>query len=82
MSARPYITCRDLIDFIADYLDGALTEIQTEDFQRHLSVCPSCRAYLATYEATIRAERASMRDDVLPEAPEELIRAILETGRR
>jgi anti-sigma factor RsiW len=84
VSARPYITCRELIDFIADYLDGALSEIQTEDFQRHLSVCPSCRAYLATYRQTILAERTALRydDSANEDAPEELIRAILAIRRR
>ncbi len=84
MSARPYITCRELIDFIADYLEGALTEVQIEDFQRHLAVCPSCRAYLATYQEMIRAEKLTLRyDDTANEdAPEELVQAILEITRR
>ena len=81
MNARPYITCRELIDFIADYLEGALTGIQTEDFQRHLSVCPSCRAYLATYQEMVRAEKSLLDEDVA-DAPEELIQAILEIRRR
>jgi predicted anti-sigma-YlaC factor YlaD len=81
VTARPYITCRELIGFIADYLDGALTEIETEDFQRHLSVCPSCRAYLETYRKTLRAEQ-SLRDDEPSDAPEELVQAILEIRRR
>lgn len=81
---RPYITCRELIDFIADYIEGALTEIQLEDFQRHLSVCPSCRAYLATYEETIRAGKHVLHydDSANEDAPEELIRAILEIRGR
>ncbi len=84
MSARPYITCRELIDFIADYLEGGLSEIQLEDFQRHLAVCPSCRAYLATYQELMRAETMTLRYDDTPneDAPEELIRAILEITRR
>ncbi len=83
MSARSSITCRELIDFLADYLDGALTDRQRQDFQRHLAICPSCRAYLSMYETTIRTERAAFGDDekALAEAPEELIRAILETRR-
>ena len=83
MSARPYITCRELIDFLADYFESALTEMQSADFGRHLAVCPSCRAYLATYEKTMRAGIAVLRDDSANEdAPEDLIRAILEIGRR
>ena len=82
MTTRPYITCRELIsEFLVEYFQGALTDIQTEDFQRHLAVCPSCRAYLATYEKTIRAEKA-LRDEDAAEAPEELIQAILAIRER
>ena len=79
MSARPFITCRELIDFLVDYFESGLTEQQSADFQRHLSRCPSCRAYLATYEKTMRAEKSAMRydDSANEDAPEDLIRAIL-----
>ncbi len=84
MSARPYITCRELIDFIADYFEGALTDEQSADFQRHLARCASCRAYLATYEKTMRAEKGAVRYDesANEDAPEDLIRAILATRSR
>ncbi|MGZ5475395.1 MAG: anti-sigma factor family protein [Thermoanaerobaculia bacterium] len=82
MSARPHITCRELIEFIADYLEGALDEIQAEDFARHLAICVSCRAYLASYATTIRAGKAVLRyDDTPANAPEDLVRAILMTRR-
>jgi hypothetical protein len=83
LSARPYITCRDLIGFLADYFEGALTEMQSTDFGRHLVVCVSCRAYLATYEKTMRAGIAVLRDDSANEdAPEDLIRAVLKVRGR
>lgn len=84
MSARPYITCRELIDFIADYLEGALTQIQANDFTRHLDICPSCRAYLTTYQVTIRAGKEALRydDSANEDAPEDLIRAILKIRDR
>ena len=72
-----------LIDFIADYFEGTLIEEQANDFNRHLAACPSCRAYLATYEKTMRAGKAVLRDDSANEdAPEDLIRAVLALGRR
>lgn len=79
MSARPYITCRELVDFISSYLDGTLAETEAHDFDRHLSVCSPCRAYLATYEKAMRAGIAVMRYDesANEDAPEDLIRAIL-----
>lgn len=79
MSARPSITCRQLIEFITDYLEGGLDEVQAEDFQRHLAVCPSCRAYLKTFQETLRAGKAALHydDSLNDDAPEDLIRAVL-----
>ncbi|HMC20252.1 MAG TPA: zf-HC2 domain-containing protein [Thermoanaerobaculia bacterium] len=51
------ITCKQLIDSIADYLDGALDAASTLHFEHHLELCTSCRAYLATYRMTIRLAR-------------------------
>ncbi len=84
MSARAYISCRELIDFIVDYLENSLSSDEQHDFDRHLSVCASCRAYLASYETTIRLEKAvaTYDESALDEAPEELIQAILDVRRR
>ena len=82
MSARPYISCRELIELIADYLAGALAGVQAEDFQRHLALCISCHSYLLTYQTTMRASKEAMRhEELASEAPEDLIRAILEIRR-
>ena len=79
MSARPYITCRELIDMIAAYLEHELPPQAEADLQHHLVVCVSCVAYLATYEKTILACRATARYDekLAAAAPEELVTAIL-----
>ena len=73
------MNCRDVIEFLAEYLDGELSAHTTAEFERHLAICVSCTAYLATYRETIRLSRyaASQRDDLLDDAPEELIEAIL-----
>lgn len=83
MRRRAYITCRELIDFIADYFEGALDETQAKDFDRHLSVCASCRAFLATYRTTMQAGIGAVRqDESIDDAPEDLIRAVLKVIRR
>ena len=78
MSA-PYITCRELITFLGDYLAGELPPEKNHEFQRHLAVCASCRAYIATYQETIRMARAAMTAPELriEDVPEDLIKAIL-----
>ena len=79
------MTCREVSDFLADYVSGTLaTDIRTR-FDRHLSVCPNCRAYLATYRTTIELGRrafASPDADAQTEVPAELVSAILNAVRR
>lgn len=69
------MTCREVIGFIMDYLDGALAAAERREFEKHLAVCRSCVAYLRTYEMTIRMESAARIEDVT--VPEELVQAIL-----
>ncbi|HKD12645.1 MAG TPA: zf-HC2 domain-containing protein [Thermoanaerobaculia bacterium] len=85
MLDRPYITCQELIDFLHLYLDGELAAERAEEFDRHLSVCDSCVAYIDTYKTTVLLGRAAFRDPaapVGPEVPEELVAAILAAQRR
>jgi anti-sigma factor RsiW len=84
MSQGPYITCRELIDFLHLYLDGELPPGRAIEFERHLSVCDSCVHYLATYKTTIALGKAACGDldsPVGPEVPGDLVAAIL-TARR
>jgi anti-sigma factor RsiW len=72
------ITCRQLIAFIAAYVEGELDDASTIDFERHLHLCPSCRAYLATYRQTITLAAALATDEAAEDVPEELVQTILD----
>lgn len=79
VTQNDYITCRELIDFIADYLDGALPSEARVDFERHLSVCPSCVAYLDGYKKTIAVGKRALSPSDQPatgKVPESLLEAI------
>lgn len=82
LSTKPYITCRELIDFIASYRDNELTPDQRVEFERHLSVCPSCVAYLETYEQTIAMAKTAGNEPVSEDVPESLVQAILAARKR
>ena len=79
---RPYITCQQLIEFVSRYRDDELSSHERAEFERHLAVCPSCVAYLKTYEQTVLLAKASAQDPVPDEIPEPLVKAILETRHK
>ena len=51
------MTCRVLIDCIADYLDDGLDGATLATFDRHLGNCRSCREYLRSYRMTMQLAR-------------------------
>jgi anti-sigma factor RsiW len=69
------MTCRELVEFLNDYVDGDLPSEQRQRFDEHLGICPECRRYLDSYEKTIRASKSAAIDEV--EIPEKLVQAIL-----
>lgn len=71
------MTCRDVIDFLMDYLDGELPPQERALFEGHFAECPQCIDYLNTYRDTIKMGKASCDDAVCRDVPEELVRAIL-----
>jgi anti-sigma factor RsiW len=78
------MTCRDFIDFIMSYLDGALPADVQAPFEQHLSLCPDCDRYLRVYRATVEAGKPAFADpegDVPGDVPDALVRAILESRR-
>jgi len=81
MSKRPYLPCREIIAFLADYLDGSLAPETRSEFDRHLGVCPSCVAYLASYRDTIRMAKAASIEADAGEPPEDLVKAIVASVR-
>lgn len=71
------MTCRDFIEFLHEFLDGNLTPSQRSVFEHHLRICPSCVAYLRTYEKTIELGREALAEDEAEAMPEALVAAIL-----
>jgi predicted anti-sigma-YlaC factor YlaD len=80
MRTRRELTCRELADFLADYLEGTMARGRRDAFDAHLRGCPDCAAYLRTYAETIRLAKDACGppDAPVPESvPEELVRVIL-----
>ena len=75
------LTCRELIEFLDDYVAGDVSPDRRAEFESHLAVCRACRDYLAEYRTSIALVR-SLRETPATRAadakvPEGLVRAIL-----
>ncbi len=74
------MNCREMTDFLMEYLDGELPASQRTSFDEHLAACPPCVFYLDSYKESVQLGKAvcARDDDPVPEdAPEALIQAIL-----
>jgi predicted anti-sigma-YlaC factor YlaD len=70
------MTCRQLVELVTDYLEGALTPEERVRFDAHLDVCPGCVTYLDQMRTTMRLVRNA---DELEDRPE--VAALLEMFR-
>jgi anti-sigma factor RsiW len=82
MGAR--LTCRELIEFLDDYVDGRLSSGEHAHFEAHLARCEACVRYLHGYRGSVRlalvacAEEERLAEDV----PDELVAAIVASRAR
>jgi anti-sigma factor RsiW len=79
------MTCRELVEFLMEYLSGELAVDQRRAFEDHLAVCPECVVYVKSYEETVKLGKAAFShpDAGIPdEVPDDLVKAILRARRR
>lgn len=50
---RVALQCRQAVELVTDYLDGALAADEHQAFEDHLAHCEACSAYLAQMRATV-----------------------------
>jgi len=48
------LTCKELVELVTDYLEGALSSDDKERFETHLAACDGCAAYLQQMRKTIQ----------------------------
>ena len=78
------MTCQEFVGFLMAYLENELPEDRLRIFREHMVECPPCEVYLDQYADSIRMGKIACSpsaDDPPPDAPEELIQAILAASR-
>jgi anti-sigma factor RsiW len=81
MSAPEDITCREIVELVTDYLEGALPPAEREAFELHLTYCDGCVNYLDQLRETIRLSGELREEDLPPELEEQLLRAFRDLNR-
>jgi anti-sigma factor RsiW len=72
---RGKLSCRQLVELVTEYLEGALSAEDRARFEEHLMNCDGCGEYVAQIRKTITAVGRLTEDDIEPEARETLLRA-------
>ena len=78
MTDHARLTCRELIDLVTAYLDGALQGDARARFDRHIDACVGCRRYLDQMRKTVRMTGRLTEEDVSPLMRERLLGAFRE----
>ena len=77
MSAAPpeEMSCRELVEVITDYLEGAMAAEDRVRFEAHLAECPYCVDYLEQMRETIATLGSLGEESLSPEARDRLLHA-------
>lgn len=73
------MTCREITDFLAEYIAGKTSAEEKAIFDEHMRDCPPCHVYMEQYKRTIELGKRACKDDdpAASEIPEGVIKAIL-----
>lgn len=69
----PITSCKDEVEFIANYLSGRMSVATRSRFDSHLRNCRDCTAFLQTYRKTIEVTRSFLRNQASLQRPHGLI---------
>ena len=75
------LTCRELVELVTHYLDGALDAGERARFEAHIGACDHCTAYIQQMRLTIEITGALEPEGVSPEAERALLEAFQDWKR-
>jgi predicted anti-sigma-YlaC factor YlaD len=73
MTAPATIECRDLVELVTGYLEGAMPAVERARLEEHLAGCDGCTRYLEQMRITIRLTGMLTEDAIPPEGRDELL---------
>lgn len=72
MSQMSQLRCKECIDLLVDYLEGALPEEQDKKLDEHFLGCPPCLEFLDQYRASTTLSRKALEIEMPQELADKL----------
>jgi anti-sigma factor RsiW len=69
------VTCREFVELVTDYFDGALPPDERARFEEHIADCALCTRYMEQMRVTIRVVGRIEADSISGEAKDALLHA-------
>ena len=69
------LTCRELVELVTAYIEGALPLHERARFEAHLAVCQGCTNYLEQMRQTIKLLGTLTETTISPQARDDLLGA-------
>lgn len=73
MASPGEMTCKELVELVTDYLEGALSAPERQRFEQHLNQCSGCRNYLEQMQQTIQSVGRLSEESLSPAARDQLL---------
>jgi hypothetical protein len=69
------MSCREFVEVVTDYLEGALSEEDVRRFDEHIAACHWCGRYLEQMKVTLRTVGRIPEESISPDARDALLHA-------
>ena len=69
------VTCRDVVELVTAYIEGALPTDERARIEAHLAGCRGCTAYVAQMRQTISLLGTLSETTISPQARDDLLAA-------
>ena len=76
------LSCKELVELVTAYHEGALSARDRQRFEEHVVFCDGCASYLDGMRRTIEVTGRLTEEDLLPEMERDLLAAFRDWRRR
>jgi anti-sigma factor RsiW len=79
--SNEHVSCREVVELVTDYLEGALPADEIALFEQHLNFCEGCVWYVDQLRTTVAAVGRLEEEDLPAETRERLLGAFRDWRR-